>query len=100
MALTGFVSDAADGAGGYVLLFRELNASERFTLDLAPIFGDCPLKVEGVIGGRGEAAIEGSRLSVAIPETLDFLWVKVGRRGKDVAQAVPQAHHLRITTKE
>ena len=100
VAWTGFVSEAADGAGGYVLLFRELNASKRFTLDLAPIFGDCPLKVEGVIGGRGEAAIEGSRLSVAIPETLDFLWVKVGRRGKDVAQAVPQAHHLRITTKE
>ena len=79
VAWTGFVSEAADGAGGYALLFRELNVSERFTLDLAPIFGDCPLSVEGVIGGRGEAAIEGSRLTATIPETLDFLWVKIGR---------------------
>ena len=85
VAWTGFVSEAADGVGGYALLFRELNASERFTLDLAPIFGDCPLNVEGVIGGRGAAAIEGSCLTVSIPETLDFLWVKIGRGRKCAA---------------
>ncbi len=78
VAWTGFVSEAADGKGGYVLLFRELNASERFTLDLAPIFGARPLTVEGVIGGRGEAKLDGAALSVTVPEKLDFVWVKLG----------------------
>ena len=100
VAWTGFVSEAADGAGGYALLFRELNASERFTLDLAPIFGDCPLSVEGVIGGRGEAAVEGSRLTVSVPETLDFLWVKIGRSGKDVPELLVSGSGERIATSE
>ena len=76
---TGFVSEAADGRGGYALLFRELNASEDFTLDLAPIFGECRLKAESVIGGRGKAALDGARLAVTIPEKLDFVWVKFAR---------------------
>ena len=76
---TGFVSEAADGKGGYALLFRELNASEDFTLDLAPIFGDCRLNVVSVIGGRGKAALDGTRLAVTIPEKLDFVWVKFAR---------------------
>ena len=79
VAWTGFVSEAADGNGGYVLLFRELNESERFTLDLKPVFGKCPLKVDQVIGGRGEAILEGSRLTVTIPDRLDFVWVKLTR---------------------
>ena len=76
---TGFVSEAADGKGGYALLFRELNASEDFTLDLAPTFGDCRLKAASVIGGRGKAAFDGARLAVTIPEKLDFVWVKFAR---------------------
>ena len=76
---TGFVSEAADGKGGYALLFRELNASERFTLDLSPIFGTGTIAVDCVIGGRGEAAIDGTRLSVTVPEKLDFVWVKLSR---------------------
>ena len=79
VAWTGFVSEAADGCGGYALLFRELNAAERFTLDLAPIFGDRPLSVQGVIGGRGRATLDGMHLMVSIPERLDFVWVKLGR---------------------
>ena len=74
---TGFVSEAADGRGGYALLFRELNKSESYTLDLAPIFGSRPLAVDSVIGGRGKARLDGSSLSVTIPETLDFVWVKL-----------------------
>ena len=78
VAWTGFVSEAADGAGGYTLLFRELNEDDDYTLDLSPIFGTKPLKVEGVIGGRGEAVLEGAALRVKIPEKLDFIWVKLG----------------------
>ena len=47
------------------------------TLDLKPIFGNRPLKVEGVIGGRGEAALEGANLKITVPEKLDFVWVKL-----------------------
>ena len=79
---TGFVSEAADGKGGYALLFRELNASKRFTLDLAAIFGDGPIEVERLIGGRGEASAEGTRLSVTVPEKLDFVWVKLRRAAR------------------
>ena len=78
VAWTGFVSEASDGKGGYALLFRELNENGRFTLDLAPIFGDRRLKVEGVIGGRGEATLAGTALAVNVPEKLDFVWVKLG----------------------
>ena len=77
VAWTGFVSEAADGKGGYALLFRELNASKTFTLDLAPIFGKAALRVDAVIGGRGTVSMEGSHLAVAIPEQLDFVWVKL-----------------------
>ena len=78
VAWTGFVSEAADGNGGYALLFRELNECERFTLDLAPIFGTRRLRVDGVIGGRGEATLDGAALLVTVPEKLDFIWVKLG----------------------
>ena len=79
IAWTGFVSEAADGQGGYALLFRELNAADSFTLDLVPIFGKRPLSVEGVIGGRGKATLDGMHLTVSIPEKLDFVWVKLVR---------------------
>ncbi len=74
---TGFVSEAADGKGGYALLFRELAASEHYVLDLTPIFGNRQLKVDSVIGGRGTATLDGPRLTVTIPEKLDFVWVKL-----------------------
>ena len=76
IAWTGFVSEAADG--GYALLFRELNGSDSYELYLEPVFGARRLKGEGVIGGRGEAEMRGSRLSVRVPEKLDFVWVKLG----------------------
>ena len=76
-AWTGFVSEAADGKGGYALLFRELNESASYSLDLAPIFGrGAAFKSAQVIGGRGTASFDGSRLAVTIPEKLDFVWVK------------------------
>ena len=74
---TGFVSEAADGDGGYALLFRELNEDATFALDLKPIFGSRRLAVDGVIGGRGKAAVDGTLLKVEVPERLDFVWVKM-----------------------
>ena len=73
---TGFVSESADGNGGYALLFRELSDSPVFALDLKPVFGGSPLREASVIGGRGAARIDGRILTVSIQEKLDFVWVK------------------------
>ena len=75
VAWTGFVSEAADGAGGYALLFRELNEMADFSLDLAPIFGHARLSNAAVIGGRGTARLDGTRLVVTVSDRLDFVWV-------------------------
>ena len=76
LAWTGFVSAAKDGSAGTALLFRELDASEEFSLPLSDY-----LNVEGlepiVIGGRGEARIEDGILKVAVHEKLGFVWVKI-----------------------
>ena len=81
MEWTGFVSEAADGDGGYALLFRELNPSSGHLLDLSPFFGNARPAVAEVIGGRGSAALEGNALKVDISEKLDFIWVKLRRLG-------------------
>lgn len=81
VAWTGFVSETADGRGGYALLFRELNGKSRYTLDLEPVFGlRKPTEVE-VIGGRGTATADGSLLSVEVPEKLDYIWVRFSVAG-------------------
>ena len=76
VAWTGFVSEAADGQGGYALLFRELNAKADYALDLEPVFGTRIAAAE-VIGGRGTAQVRGGQLAVTVPEKLDFVWVKL-----------------------
>ena len=77
IAWTGFVSESADGAGGYALLFRELNESADFALDLSGIFGGNFRLGAEVVAGRGVAKTDGGRLLVSIPEKLDYLWVKL-----------------------
>ncbi len=77
---TGFVSEAADGTGGYALLFRELSEDETCRLDLRPIFGMGASFAEAkVIGGRGAASFDGASLVAGISEKLDFVWVKFGK---------------------
>ena len=75
MAWTGFVSAAADGKGGYALLFRELNASAEYALDLAGLVAGSTRAT--VIGGRGTAEVSDSKLAANVPEKLDFVWVKL-----------------------
>lgn len=72
---TGFVSRAADGHGGYALLFRELAAADAFSLDLSGLM-DAP-STAAVIAGRGTVSVKGFRLEAEIPAKLDFLWVKL-----------------------
>jgi alpha-galactosidase len=75
MAWTGFVSAAADSKGGYALLFRELNAKADFALELGGLIQGATRAT--VLGGRGTARLADGRLLVNVPETLDFLWVKL-----------------------
>ena len=71
---TGFASIAADG-GGSVILFRELNASPRHELSLGELFPRAA--VAETIAGRGTATLSDGRLVCGIPETLDYLWVRL-----------------------
>ena len=74
-----FTFGAADYArrdGGYVLAFRELNASDSWLLDLGPYFGDASLRAS-VLSGSGEASVAGSVLEVAIPERLGYVWLSL-----------------------
>ena len=74
LSWTGFLTRAADGDGGYALLFRELAESQSFELDVAPYFAARSCEV---IGGRGEAAVRGGRLSVTVPAKLGYVWVRL-----------------------
>ena len=75
-AWTGFASASEDG-GGYALLFRELNDSPEYELDVSGIFpGGGKLSV---IGGRGEASADGGRIKVKVAEKLDFVWIRFDR---------------------
>lgn len=70
---TGFTSKAKGGESGYALLFREFSESSDFELDLTSQMRATSCSV---IGGHGTARLDGSRLVVAIPERLGFVWVK------------------------
>lgn len=73
---TGFLAAAKDGRSGYALLFRELAPGATFSLDLSPFVSLKGLSPE-VIGGRGTAAVADGRLNVTVPDTLDFVWVRL-----------------------
>ena len=75
---TGFVAfdaEAPHRQGGWLLLFRELNDRPDWSLDL-PLFGDGPRRLTP-LAGQGSAELSGGRLSVHIPQTLQYLWVRV-----------------------
>ena len=74
---TGFVTRGADSASGYALLFREAAQAPDYSVELSPYAIDA-VRAE-VIGGRGSAEVRGNRLTVTVPEPLDFVWVKLTR---------------------
>ena len=71
---TGFVS--VGEAGGYALIFRELNEAASWRLDLRPYFGDRPLTAS-VLAGSGEACVKEGILHVAIQERLGYVWLSL-----------------------
>jgi len=73
---TGFVVEAADGRGGYAVLFRDGSAEERWSLDLAgllPAVSRCE-----VLAGDGAAELDGMRLRVSAPGRLGYVWARLG----------------------
>ena len=72
---TGFASIAADRGSGYLLLFRELNRSAQWQVDL-PMLDRASYAVE-VLAGEGSAEVASGKLKASIPQPLAYLWVKV-----------------------
>ena len=77
---TGFVVQGEESLD--VLLFRELNASDKYLLDLTPYGVSCDgacksdsVPVE-VLSPRGSAERRAGSLLVSIPDKLDFIWVR------------------------
>lgn len=75
VAWTGFASTDADGKGGYVLVFREANASPTWSTPLPTRLG-AKAKLT-VLAGKGTAAIRNGEVSVTITDPLQYLWVRV-----------------------
>jgi hypothetical protein len=72
---TGFVSVAEDRRSGYLLVFRELNQDPSWQTPIT-LFERAPYRTE-ILSGRGAAALADGCLSVAIPDALDYLFVRV-----------------------
>jgi len=72
---TGFISIAEDALSGYALVFRELNTSQQWTLEL-PHFKSHSLKCRH-LAGRGEAQHRRGRLHLTIPSPLQFLFIRL-----------------------
>ncbi len=80
VAWTGFVTKGADGKSAYVLLFRELNQSDKFKLKLSSVLPGERFSKAELIGGRGEIELDdGKKLEVEKVAKLDFVWVKLTR---------------------
>jgi alpha-galactosidase len=74
-AWTGFTSVSPDSQAGHLLVFRELNANPDWSFDLGSV-GLKPGRITP-LGGRGSAAINGNLINIRIPQTLDFLWLRL-----------------------
>lgn len=72
---TGFASVAQDRGGGYLLVFRELNDAPSWTCD-TDLFGEGPRRLTP-LAGHGTAEWNGATLTVTVPKSLDYLWIKV-----------------------
>ena len=69
---TGFVAVAEDGREAWAILFRELNPSSSWSLEIP--FAAPSLRAE-VLSGAGAASYEQGRLKTRIDSQLGYLWV-------------------------
>lgn len=74
-AWTGFSSVSQDRKSARLVVFRELNSSESWNTEI-PLLDHKDAKVT-ILGGKGSASYENGILKVTIPETLQYVFLKV-----------------------
>ena len=72
---TGFSSTAKDRKSARVVVFRELNAADAWSTEI-PFLDAQSAKVK-VLGGKGSADFLDGKLRVEIPETLQYLFLRI-----------------------
>lgn len=72
---TGFSSVSQDRKSARLLVFRELNAQETWSTEI-PLLAHKDAKVT-ILGGKGTATYEKGMLKTTIPDTLQYLFLKV-----------------------
>jgi alpha-galactosidase len=75
VAWTGFTSTDAGGEGGYLLVFREANASATWSVPL-PVGVSSNSKLT-VLAGKGTATVRNGEAAVTIAEPLQYVWLRV-----------------------
>ena len=80
VAWTGFISTDAHSKGGYVLLFRERNASAKWAVNLPDSLNG--VSRAHVLGGNGTASMLGTTLVVTVPKELGYLWLRVDEEAR------------------
>lgn len=76
-AWTGFSSVSQDRNSARLVIFRELNASETWSTEI-PLLTVKDAKVT-ILGGKGNATYENGTLKTTIPDTLQYLFLKIER---------------------
>ncbi len=72
---TGFVSVSAAQSSGYALIFRELNEQAEWTVALPWLGKGAPRVTK--LAGEGTAKFANGKLTVTIPKTQRYLWLKI-----------------------
>ncbi|MEJ6780052.1 MAG: alpha-galactosidase [Akkermansiaceae bacterium] len=72
---TGFSSTSKDRKSARVVVFRELNNKETWSTNI-PLLKNKNAKVT-VLGGKGSATFQDGKLSVKVPKTLQYLFLRV-----------------------
>jgi len=74
-AWTGFSSVSQDRKSARLVIFRELNQSETWSTEI-PLLTAKDAKVT-ILGGKGSATYENGTLKATIPDTLQYVFLKV-----------------------
>jgi len=72
---TGFASIPHTPGPGYLLVFRELNPDSEWTMDLTLLSGSGHHLTK--LAGEGDALLSGGKLTVSIPATLGYVFLRV-----------------------
>jgi len=74
---SGFAAFDGEHATGYVLMFRGVGAPETWKERLG-VFGAGARRLQ-LLGGQGSATVTGGELTVSIPRSPGFVWMRVSK---------------------